>query len=64
MERSSASTWATFRTMEASPPVGAAVLVLPEAAGVLFPPPQADREMAVAKARASASAFFMFGSSL
>ena len=50
--------------MEASPPVGAAVLVLPEAAGVLFPPPQADREMAVAKARASASAFFMFGSSL
>ena len=41
-----------------------AVLVLPEAAGVLFPPPQADREMAVAKARASASAFFMFGSSL
>ena len=43
VERSSASTWATFRTMEASPPVGAAVLVLPEAAGVLFPPPQADR---------------------
>ena len=36
-----------------------AVLPLPEAAGVLAPPPQAVRERAVARARARARAFFM-----